>query len=492
MAEFDYDLFVIGGGSGGVRAARVAAGETGAKVALAEESRYGGTCVIRGCVPKKLMVFASEYADICTDAGGYGWEVTRGDFDWTKFSGKLNEELDRLEGVYRKLLAGSNVETFDARATVKDAHTVQLSTGEVKTAKHILIAVGGRPVRPETKNANLGMVSDDIFHLEKLPKSILIIGGGYIACEFACILHGLGVEVTQYYRGAQILRGFDDEARGLIADQMTERGIDLHLGADIVEMRCATPEEIEGADDAGMGAPVHSTPGAIGDSGLSGQAEEQTEQKGPIFVKATNGKTKVFDAVLFATGRKPNTDGLGLEEIGVKLGRKGEVVVDEYSQTAVPSIYAIGDVTDRVNLTPVAIREGMAFVETVFKGNPTPVDHDLIPSAVFTQPEMGTVGLSEEASRDKEESEVYSTSFRPMQSAFVGKPDRVLMKLIVSKETRKVLGCHIVAPNAGEMIQLAGIAIKMGATKEDFDRTVAVHPTMSEEIVTMRNPVRTA
>jgi glutathione reductase (NADPH) len=492
MAEFDYDLFVIGGGSGGVRAARVAAGETGAKVALAEESRYGGTCVIRGCVPKKLMVFASEHADICTDAGGYGWEVTRGDFDWTKFSGKLNEELDRLEGVYRKLLAGSNVETFDARATVKDAHTVQLSTGEVKTAKHILIAVGGRPVRPETKNANLGMVSDDIFHLEKLPKSILIIGGGYIACEFACILHGLGVEVTQYYRGAQILRGFDDEARGLIADQMTERGIDLHLGADIVEMRCATPEEIEGADDAGMGAPVHSTPGAIGDSGLSGQAEEQTEQKGPIFVKATNGKTKVFDAVLFATGRKPNTDGLGLEEVGVKLGRKGEVVVDEYSQTAVPSIYAIGDVTDRVNLTPVAIREGMAFVETVFKGNPTPVDHDLIPSAVFTQPEMGTVGLSEEAARDQEEIEVYSTSFRPMQSAFVGKPDRVLMKLIVSKETRKVLGCHIVAPNAGEMIQLAGIAIKMGATKEDFDRTVAVHPTMSEEIVTMRNPVRTA
>ncbi len=492
MAEFDYDLFVIGGGSGGVRAARVAAGETGAKVALAEESRYGGTCVIRGCVPKKLMVFASEYADVCTDAGGYGWEVTRGDFDWTKFSGKLNEELDRLEGVYRKLLAGSNVETFDARATVKDAHTVQLSTGEVKTAKHILVAVGGRPVRPETKNANLGMVSDDIFHLEKLPKSILIIGGGYIACEFACILHGLGVEVTQYYRGAQILRGFDDEARGLIADQMTERGIDLHLGADIVEMRCATPEEIEGADEAGMGAPVHSTPGAIGDSGLSGQAEEQTEQKGPIFVKATNGKTKVFDAVLFATGRKPNTDGLGLEEVGVKLGRKGEVVVDEYSQTAVPSIYAIGDVTDRVNLTPVAIREGMAFVETVFKGNPTPVDHDLIPSAVFTQPEMGTVGLSEEAARDQEEIEVYSTSFRPMQSAFVGKPDRVLMKLIVSKETRKVLGCHIVAPNAGEMIQLAGIAIKMGATKEDFDRTVAVHPTMSEEIVTMRNPVRTA
>ena len=493
MAEFDYDLFVIGGGSGGVRAARVAAGETGAKVALAEESRYGGTCVIRGCVPKKLMVFASEYADIAADAGGYGWDVTRGDFSWDRFSGKLNDELDRLEGVYRKLLAGSNVETFDCRATVKDAHTVQLSNGETKTAKHILVAVGGRPVRPETKNAHLGMVSDDIFHLEKLPKSILIIGGGYIASEFACILHGLGVEVTQYYRGAQILRGFDDEARGLIADQMTERGIDLHLGADIVEMRCATDEEIAGTDNAGMGAPVNSAAGETGDSGIAAQAQSAgTDEKGPIWVKATNGRTKVFDAVLFATGRKPNTDGLGLEEIGVKLGRKGEVLVDEYSQTSVPSIYAIGDVTDRVNLTPVAIREGMAFVETVFKGNPTPVDHELIPSAVFTQPEMGTVGLSEQAAREQEEIEVYCTSFRPMQTAFVGKPDRVLMKLIVSKATRKVLGCHIVAPNAGEMIQLAGIAVKMGATKEDFDRTCAVHPTMSEEIVTMRNPVRTA
>ncbi len=493
MAEFDYDLFVIGGGSGGVRAARVAAGETGAKVALAEESRYGGTCVIRGCVPKKLMVFASEYAGIAEDAGGYGWDVTRGDFNWKTFSGKLNDELDRLEGVYRKLLAGSNVDTFDCRATVKDAHTVQLSNGQTKTAKHILVAVGGRPVRPETKNAHLGMVSDDIFHLEALPKSILIIGGGYIACEFACILHGLGVEVTQYYRGAQILRGFDDEARGLIADQMTERGIDLHLGADIVEMRCATQDEIAGADDAGMGAPVNSAAGETGDSGIAAQAQSAaTDEKGPIWVKATNGRTKVFDTVLFATGRKPNTDGLGLEEVGVKLGRKGEVLVDEYSQTSVPSVYAIGDVTDRVNLTPVAIREGMAFVETVFKGNATPVDHDLIPSAVFTQPEMGTVGLTEEAAREQEEIEVYCTSFRPMQTAFVGRPDRVLMKLIVSKATRKVLGCHIVAPNAGEMIQLAGIAVKMGATKEDFDRTCAVHPTMSEEIVTMRNPVRTA
>ena len=451
--NFDYDLFVIGGGSGGVRAARVAAGDTGAKVALAEEDRYGGTCVIRGCVPKKLMVFASEYAGLMQDAQAYGWDVTPGAFDWSAFQTRLNGELDRLEGVYRKLLANSGVETFDARATVVDAHRVKLSTGETKTAKHILVAAGGRPVSPQLPGAELGITSNDIFHLKELPKSILILGGGYIACEFAGILNGMGVEVTQYYRGAQILRGFDDEARGLIATEMQQKGIEICTGTNILEMR----REGDG-----------------------------------IWVKATNGAERVFDQVMFATGRKPNTDGLGLEDLGVELGRNGEVVVDDYSQTKVPSIYAIGDVTNRVNLTPVAIREGMAFVETVFKGNPTPVDHDLIPSAVFTQPEMGTVGLSEEAAAEQEPIEVYATSFKPMQSSFIGRPDRVLMKLIVSQATRKVLGCHIVAPSAGEMIQLAGIAVKMGATKEDFDRTVAVHPTMSEEIVTMKSPVRTA
>ncbi len=480
MSAFDYDLFVIGGGSGGVRAARVAAGEAGAKVGLAEESRYGGTCVIRGCVPKKLMVFASEYAHMPDEARAYGWDIADGSFDWTTFSGHLNTELDRLEEVYRGLLRGSGVDMYDARAVLKDPHTVALSTGETITAKHILVATGGRPVRPDLPGADCGIVSDDIFHLPELPKSVLIVGGGYIACEFACILHGLGVEVTQYYRGAQILRGFDEEARGLIAEAMRERGIDLHTGTNIVEARPAA--EAEGDE---MTAPVEAR--------QFGRAEHGTEgYDGPVWVKATNGDTKVFDRVLFATGRKPNTDGMGLEDLGVELGRNGQIVVDAYSQTKVPSIYAIGDVTDRVNLTPVAIREGMAFVETVFKGNPTPVDHDLIPSAVFTQPELGTVGLSEEAARDQEEVEIYATSFRPMQTAFAQKPDRVLMKLIVSKATRKVLGCHIVAPGAGEMIQLAGVAIKMGATKEDFDRTVAVHPTMSEEIVTMRQPVRTA
>jgi glutathione reductase (NADPH) len=484
MADFDYDLFVIGGGSGGVRAARVAAA-TGAKVALAEDNRMGGTCVIRGCVPKKLMVFASSYREGFSDARAYGWDVQDGAFHWPVFRDHLHKELDRLEQVYRNLLDGSGVEIFDARAKLVDAHSVEVG-GMTKTARHILIATGGHPVRPDMPNAHLGIVSDDIFHLDALPERLLIVGGGYIACEFACIMAGLGVEVTQFYRGAQILRGFDDEARGLIAEMMREQGINLHLGTNIVEMRSASADRSDassGADsDAAMGAPA----GAAVDMPADGAA------RGPIWVKSTNGQEGVYDQVLFATGRSPNSIDMGLAETGIEVGRRGEIVVDEYSQTAVPSVYAIGDVTNRVNLTPVAIREGMAFVETVFHGNPTPVDHDLIPSAIFTQPEYGTVGLTEEEAREQEEVEIYCTSFRPMQTAFAGKPARVLMKLVVSKTNRKVLGCHIVAPGAGEMIQLAGIAVKMGATKEDFDRTVAVHPTMSEEIVTMREPMRTA
>ncbi|MEO1346620.1 MAG: glutathione-disulfide reductase [Pseudomonadota bacterium] len=449
---FDYDLFVIGGGSGGVRAARVAA-QTGAKVALAEDDRYGGTCVIRGCVPKKFMVFASEYPAMIADAQEYGWAVNAGGFNWDSFKTKLHTELDRLEGVYRKILSSNGVTTYDARATIADPHTITLSTGESFSTKHILVATGGSPVRPSLPGSEHGLVSDDMFHFDTLPKSMLIIGGGYIACEFAGIMNGLGVEVCQFYRGAQILRGFDEEARGLVSEEMIQNGIDLRLGTNIIEM-----EPVEGG----------------------------------YRIKATNGQERVFEQVMFATGRRPNTADMGLEEVGVKLGRGGQIIVDEYSQTDVPSIYAIGDVTDRVNLTPVAIREGMAFVETVFKGNPTPVDHHLIPTAIFTQPEMGTVGLSEEDAREQEPIHVYATSFKPMQQSFAGRPNRVLMKLIVSQETRKVLGCHIVAPAAGEMIQLAGIAVKMGATKEDFDRTVAVHPTMSEEIVTLKEPVRSA
>ena len=477
--RFDYDLFVIGGGSGGVRAARMAAA-AGASVALAEDSRMGGTCVIRGCVPKKLMVFASSFREMPAEARAYGWDIADGSFDWPAFRDKLHAELDRLEGIYRKLLTGSGVKILDARARVKDAHTVALADGTTVSAKHILVATGGRPERPEMPNAHLGMVSDDVFLMKALPKSVLIIGGGFIACEMACILNGLGVKVTQFYRGAQILRGFDDEARGLIAEAMIEQGIALHLGTNVVEM--AEAAAIKGHEED-MGSDVGMAADLLPHSGKLGC---------PVWVKATNGQEAVYDAVLFATGRTPNTEGLGLEELGVSIGRRGEVVVDDYSQTAVPSIYAIGDVTNRWNLTPVAIREGMAFSKTVFEGVPTPVDHDLIPSAVFTQPELGTVGLTEEQARDQEPIEVYCTSFRPMRTAFTGNPARVLMKLVVSKATRKVLGVHIVAPDAGEMIQLAAIAVKMGATKEDFDRTVAVHPTMAEELVTMRTPMRTA
>jgi len=451
--SFDYDLFVIGGGSGGVRAARVAAGEHGAKVALAEEDRYGGTCVIRGCVPKKLMVFASEFSGMVGDAQAYGWDIQPGALNWNTFHDKLVAELDRLEGIYRNILKNNGVESFDQRAHLVDAHTVELADGTRKTAKHILVATGGRPVVPEFPGLDLAITSNEIFHLEKLPDSILIVGGGYIASEFAGIMNGLGVKTTQFYRGAQILRGFDEEARGLICEEMRQNGIDVRLGTNVLEM---------------------------------------AKEGDKIRVKATDGTEDRFDVVMYATGRAPNADNLGLEALGVERGRKGEIVVDEYSQTGVPSIYAIGDVTDRVNLTPVAIREGMAFVETVFKGNPTPVDHELIPTAIFTQPEFGTVGLSEEEAAAQEPVEVYATSFKPMQKAFAGGTQRVLMKLIVSQATRKVLGCHIVAPGAGEMIQLAGIAVKMGATKEDFDRTVAVHPVMAEELVTMRQPVRTA
>jgi glutathione reductase (NADPH) len=450
---FDFDLYVIGGGSGGVRAARIAAGEYGAKVALAEESRMGGTCVIRGCVPKKLMVFASGFPGAIDEARAYGWDATVGAFDWTAFRTRLEGELTRLEGAYRNTLTNAGVEIHDARAVVEDAHTVRLSDGRRFTAAHILIAAGGHPFRPEVEGAELGVSSNEMFHLPELPRRALVVGGGYIASEFACILRGLGVEVTQFYRGAQILRGFDDEARGHVSMAMQESGITVRCGTDVKKL---------------------------------------AKVAGGIAVTPTMGPDLEVDLVLFATGRVPNSAGLGLEALGVQMGRRGQIVVDGYSQTAVPSIFAVGDVTDRLNLTPVAIREGHAFADTVFGGKPTKADHDLVASAVFTQPELASVGLSEEAAREQEPIEVYVAAFRPMRTAFIGKSDRVLFKLVVSAASRRVLGCHIVAPEAGEMIQLAAIAIKMGATKEDFDRTVAVHPTMAEEIVTMRKVTRSA
>ncbi|MDA5093982.1 glutathione-disulfide reductase [Aliiroseovarius sp. KMU-50] len=452
MSDFDYDLFVIGGGSGGVRAGRVAA-EGGAKVGLAEEFRMGGTCVIRGCVPKKLMVFASHYGPAAEEAAKYGWKGNdAGAFDWGLFQPMLHAELDRLEGIYQRNLGNSGADIFNARAVVKDAHTVELSTGERFSAKHILVATGGRPFLPNTPGAQeLGITSNEVFNLDSFPERILIVGGGYIACEFACIFNGLGANVAQWYRGAQILRGFDGEVRGFLAEHIRERGVDLHVGLEV---------------------------------------ERMERRDGRIWVKGTDGREEIYDQVLFATGRVPNTDGLGLEEIGVKLGRSGEVVVDDYSQSAVPSIFAVGDVTNRINLTPVAIREAVAFVETVFKGNPTKLDHENVASAVFTQPEYGTVGMGEEEARELEKIDVYTAAFRPMQSSFISSDERVLFKLVVSQASQKVLGVHIVGPGAGEMIQLTAVAVKMGATKEDFDRAVAVHPTMSEEIVLMKSPTR--
>jgi glutathione reductase (NADPH) len=413
----------------------------------------GGTCVIRGCVPKKLMVFASGYRAAMADAATYGWDVTAGGFDWPRFRTQLHAELDRLEAAYRNTLTRAGVTIHDSRAVLEDPHTVRLADGGRVTARHVLIATGGRPFVPEFPGSDLVVTSNEMFGLDALPARVLVVGGGYIASEFACILNGLGVAVTQSYRGAQILRGFDDEARGHVAMAMMDQGIALRCGATVM--------------------------------GLERKADG-------IRAVMSDGHDATFDLVMYATGRVPNTDGLGLEALGVQTGRRGQIMVDGYSQTAVPSIFAVGDVTDRLNLTPVAIREGHAFADTVFRGQPRQADHDLVPSAVFTTPELGAVGMTEEAARAQEPIEVYATAFRPMQTAFAGRADRVLMKLIVSSATRKVLGCHIVAPGAAEMIQLAAVAIRMGATKEDFDRTVAVHPTMAEELVTLRAPVRSA
>ncbi len=447
--SFDYDLFVIGGGSGGVRAGRLAAG-TGAKVGLAEEFRMGGTCVIRGCVPKKLMVYASSYAEAFEDAKGYGWSVGETSFDWKKLIAAKDVEITRLEAIYAKNLGAAGADQFDARATVVDAHTVKLSSGETFSAKHILVATGGTPFVPNIEGREHAISSNDIFNLKEQPKRFLVVGGGYIACEFAGIMNGLGSKVTQYYRGVQVLRGFDAEVQNFVADEMRGKGIDLQVGTDV--------QSIAKTDDG-------------------------------LLVTNTHGETLVVDQVLYATGRVPCTAGLGLENAGVKLGRKGEVLVDGYSQTNIPSIYAVGDVTDRVNLTPVAIVEGGAFVDTVFHGVPTQPDHEMIATAVFTQPEIGTVGVGEEEARTCEDIDVYKSVFRPMAHILAGKSERMLMKLIVSKASNKVLGCHIVGHAAGEMIQLAGVALKMGATKEDFDRTMAIHPTAAEELVTMKVPV---
>lgn len=449
---FDFDLFVIGGGSGGVRAARVAS-EKGFKVGLAEEYRLGGTCVIRGCVPKKLMVFAADYENYFKDAMGFGWEVGTSSFDFEKFQARKNQEIDHLESIYQSLLDKAKVEFFPSRATIVDPHTIRLGDGKTFQSRIILIATGGSPFVPDFKGSHLASTSNDVFNLTELPKRVLICGGGYIACEFAGIFNGMGSKVTQVYRGPQILRGFDNDIRDHLSEAMTNRGIDLRLNSTIKSI---------------------------------------DKSAGGLKAFFQDGNSQEFDFILYATGRKPNTKGLNLEQIHVQTDPSGAVVVDEYSQTKIPSVYAIGDATNRLNLTPVAIREAMSFVATVIEGVPTPVDHINVPTAVFTRPEIGTVGYSEEKAREDHEVEIYRTVFKPMLNAIAGREERNLMKLVVDKANRKVLGVHLVCAGAAEMIQMVGIAVKMGATKEDFDRTCAVHPTAAEELVTLHNPIQSS
>jgi len=448
--NFDYDLFVVGGGSGGVRAARVASTEVGAKVGLAEEDRYGGTCVIRGCVPKKLMVYASDFSRQLEDSVAFGWIVKHDGFDCQKFRRKLHLELDRLEAVYRSLLNNAGVETYDHRAKLLDSNTVKVGE-KTFTARTILIATGGRPFRPNIPGIENALVSDDIFNMEKLPKSMAIIGGGYIACEMASIMNGLGVETKLIYRGDQILRGFDKEVRDHVAAEMVKNGVSICLNTDVTEIN-------------------------VTEAGLE--------------LTKSNGKKENFDKVLAATGRTPNSNDLGLDSSDIKIGKTGEILVDKYSKSSNGSVYAIGDVTNRSNLTPIAIREATSFIDTVFRDNPSRLDYRFIPTAVFTAPEVGTVGLTEEEASELGPLEIYSTKFKSMREGFAGREDRVFMKLIVEQKNQKVLGCHFVSPIAGELVQLAAVAVTMGATKLDFDRTIAVHPTISEELVTMRKPTR--
>jgi len=451
MHEFDYDLFVIGGGSGGVRAGRVAA-SMGKKVAVAEESRFGGTCVIRGCVPKKLMVYASQFSKYFADASGYGWEVGETKFDWPKLVAAKEKEITRLEGLYRKGLENNKAEMIDSRAVLTGPNSVRIeATGKEVTAERIMIAVGGRPnAMADLDGSEHCIVSDDVFDLAELPKSMVVLGAGYIALEFACIFAQLGTKVTVVYRGDEILRGFDGDVRTHLRQEMENKGIAFKFETNI---------------------------------------QSVVEQDGSKQVLLTNGETLVADQVLLAAGRTPNTTNLGLESVGIEVEWGGKIVVNEYSQSSVPSIFAVGDVTDRVNLTPVAVHEAMCFIESEYKNNPTVPDHELVATAVFTQPEIGTVGMSEEQAAEKcQNLNVFKASFRPMKYILPGREEKMLMKIIVDSASDKVVGVHIVGPDSGEMAQLLGISLKMGATKADFDRTMAVHPTAAEELVTLYQP----
>jgi glutathione reductase (NADPH) len=451
MAEFDVDLFVIGGGSGGVRAARIAAGH-GARVMIAEEYRMGGTCVIRGCVPKKLLVYASHIHHEIADAAGFGWTIPSATFDWATLIANKDKEIARLEAAYTANVEKSGAHIVKTRAVFENAHTLRLLTGETVKAKNVLIATGGAPNHGDPIPGIEHVISsNEAFHLNELPKRIVIQGGGYIALEFACIFAGFGSDVTLVYRGQNILRGFDDDVRSHVRAEMEKEGITI----------------------------------------LTGNTISRVDRHGKEFTThLSNGSSIASDQVMFAIGRHPNVANLGLEKVGVAVNpANGGIAVDSFSRTSVPNIYAIGDVTHRLNLTPVAIREGHAFADTVFGKRSVEVDHLDIPTAVFSQPEIGTVGLTEAQARAQfSHVDIYKANFKPIKATLSGRDTRVLMKLIVDAGTDRIVGCHMVGDGAAETIQVLGIAVKMKATKADFDATMALHPTAAEELVTMRTP----
>lgn len=447
--NYDFDLFTIGAGSGGVRASRVAA-SYGARVAIAEERYLGGTCVNVGCIPKKLLVYAAHFSEDFEDAAGFGWSVGERRFDWARLIANKNDEIKRLNGVYERLLEGSGVTIMEGRAELVDPHTIAVG-GKKYTARHILIATGSWPVVPQIPGAEHAITSNEAFFLPSLPRRVLIAGGGYIGVEFAGILHGLGVAVTQIYRGPLFLRGFDDDIRTTLAEEMRKRGIDLRFNASV--------EKIEKAD-------------------------------GGLRAALTGGAALEVDQILFATGRRPNSRGLGLERAGVEVNDKGAVAVDDYSRTTAPHIYAVGDCTDRMMLTPVAIAEGRAVAETLFNNNPTKPDYSAVPTAVFSQPNVGTVGLTEKEARKRcGEIDIYRASFKPLKHTLSGRDERTMMKLVVDRASGRVVGCHMVGPEAGEIIQGLAVALTCGATKAQFDATIGIHPTAAEEFVTMRDKV---
>lgn len=449
MAKYDYDLFTIGAGSGGVRGSRVSA-SYGAKVAIAEERYLGGTCVNVGCIPKKLLVYAAHFSGDFEDAAGFGWSVGERRPDWSKLIKNKNAEIERLNGVYRRVLEGVGVKIFDGHAEVLDPHTVVVDQKRY-TARTILVATGGWPTVPKVQGSEHAITSNEAFFLQTLPRSVIIVGGGYIGVEFAGIFHGLGVRVTQLYRGPLFLRGFDDDVRETLAKEMKKKEVDLRFNTQV--------EKIEKITDG-------------------------------IRITLKGGNLLEADLIMFATGRLPNTNRLGLQKAGVELNSKGAVLVDDYSRSTVPSIYAIGDCTDRLQLTPVAIAEGQAVAETLFSNNPMKPNYANVPSAVFSLPNVGTVGLTEKQARERyPKIDIYKTTFRPLKHTLTGRDELTMMKLIVDRATDRVIGCHMVGAEAGEIIQGLAVAITCGATKAQFDTTVGIHPTAAEEFVTMRNKV---